>query len=334
MVFQPGQALQNGQYTVERELGRGRFGITYLTTRADGDRWVIKVLNPQVLDGLPMAERDRYETLLWQEAVKLAKCSGTAHIVRVETPFKQGSVICLPMEYIDAISLADRSQRILVESAALEYIRQIGQALTVVHQQNLVHCDIRPANIFLRLRGNQAEAVLTDFGLTLPCDAELSRTREQERMDGFSPIELYSSRQKVGPYTDVYSLAAMLYELLTGEVPVSAEDRKVRGQQLLSPQVKNPEISGKTAKAILQGMALLPQDRPQSVVAWLKLLGIDQSPAQPTVKNPVDWAKWQTILAGAGVLVTLGVGIPAWLALQKPDSTPTPSPSSSIQSSP
>ena len=58
--------LQNGKYILERELGRGRFAISYLAKRSDGERWVIKVLNPQVLAGLNAIEKDRQETLFWQ----------------------------------------------------------------------------------------------------------------------------------------------------------------------------------------------------------------------------------------------------------------------------
>lgn len=333
MELRAGQSLRNGRYTIDRELGRGRFGITYLATRADGERWVIKILNPQVLASLNDVERERLETMFWQEAVKLAKCSGTPHIVQVEMPFKEGAVVCLPMEYVDGNSLGDRGQSQLKEETALEYMRQIGEALTIVHRQKLVHRDIRPANIFLRIRDSKAEAVLTDFGLAIDCDTELSRTRKHELMDGFSPIELYSRGQAVGPYTDVYSLAATLYELLTGEVPVSAETRQVHRQELVSPQVKNPEISGKTAKAILAGMQLLPQKRPQSVSDWLNQLGV-QKQAPAAQKKLVNWSKWQTIWAVVAILVSLLVGLPAWLALNKPDPPPTLQPTGSPQPSP
>ena len=148
MALTQGQPLQNGKYTIERELGRGRVGITYLARRIDGMRRVIKILNPDMLATLSVAEQERLEMMFWQEAVKLAKCSGTAHIVQMDTPFKEGMVTCLPMEYMDGNSLADRGQQKLPEKIALEYVRQIGEALAIVHQQNLVHCDIRPANIF------------------------------------------------------------------------------------------------------------------------------------------------------------------------------------------
>lgn len=189
-VLTIGQSLQNGQYTIERELGQGRFSISYVALKSDGTRWVIKVLNPQLLLGLSDAERDRQETLFMQEAAKLSECSRTPHIAQVGRPFKADNLLCLPTEYLAGNSLAERAESKLLEETALGYIQQIGAALTVVHEQELVHRDIRPANIFLRIRESTVEAVLTNFELAVDCDTELSRTRKKELTDGFSPIEL------------------------------------------------------------------------------------------------------------------------------------------------
>ena len=168
MALSPGQELQNRKYTVKRELKRRQYDITYLAERSDGERWVIKVLNPAVLAALNLEERNRLENLFLQEAFKIAECSGTPHIVKVGRPFQEvtpnGTFACLPMEYLGTDSLAERQQRILAEQNALEYIRQIGKALTIVHQQGIVHRDICPENIFLRIQNGTAEAVLTDFG--------------------------------------------------------------------------------------------------------------------------------------------------------------------------
>jgi eukaryotic-like serine/threonine-protein kinase len=304
MVLTPRQQLQKGKYTIEKELGRGRFGITYLATKLNGGKRTIKILDPDVLASLNVVERERLESKFWTEAVNLAKCSGTPHIVQIDTPFKDGTTAYLPMEYLDANSLADRNQQILSEEKALEYIRQIGEALAVVHQHGLVHCDIRPANIFLRFHGSKVDAVLADFGLALDLDTELSRTRDREYVDGFSPIELCSRNKAVGAYTDVYSLAATLYELLTGKIPVSARDRSQANIQLESPQTKNPEISATTNKAILSGMELMPDKRPQSIKDWLSKFNFDnQSPQKPENSGKsINWQKWGTIATWIGAI--------------------------------
>lgn len=321
--------MRNGQYTIERELGRGRFSISYVAVKPDGTRWVIKVLNPQLIAGLSDAERERQETSFWHEAIQLFKCSDIPHIAKAEMPFKEGNLLCLPTEYLAGNSLSDRAEPKLLEETALGYIRQIGEALTRVHRQGLVHRDIRPANIFLRIRGDAVDAVLTNFELAIECETELSRTRKQELTDGFSPIELYARGQAIGPYTDVYALAATLYQLLTGVTPASAEKRlraekrEPNGQELVSPQVKNPDITGATTKAIQVGMAILPEKRPQTMAAWLSKLKLEKGKAPSSQPSSVDWAKWQAIWGAVAALVTLLVGIPAWIAWHS-DSKPEP----------
>jgi len=218
--------------------------------------------------------------------------------------------VCLPVEYLSGNSLAERPHPILKESVALNYIRQVGKALTIVHEQGLVHRDIRPSNIFLRIEGAQVNAVLAGFGLAVDCDTALTRTRANELVDGFSPYELYGHNRPVGAYTDVYSLAATLYELLTGIAPASALERKNSGDMRVLAQVKNPEITGSTAKALEAGMAIAAKERPQSVADWLQMLETESTAASTPTKpdsatnaapnaapKSIDWTKWSVIVA-------------------------------------
>ena len=152
-------------------------------------------------------------------------------------------------------------------------------------------------------------------------DAVLSQTRKNECRQGFSPLELYSRGKAVGAYTDVYGLAATLYELLTGEVPVSAFERQVNGKNLVSPQVKNPNISGKTTKAILAGMELLPEKRPQSVQAWLEKLNLKETSDRTGSTGRVNWGKWGTIWGFVGVVLAVLFGIIQFLPKKSDNSS-------------
>ena len=82
MGLVPGDTLQGDKYRIEKWLRSGLTTVSYLAKRSNGSRWVIKVLDPQVLVSLSDEERNRAETLFIQEAVKLERCSGTPHIVR------------------------------------------------------------------------------------------------------------------------------------------------------------------------------------------------------------------------------------------------------------
>ena len=331
MVWAAGDRLQAGKYTVERELGRGRLGITYLVQDQGNHRLVIKTLNHTLLGTLTPEDRNRLETKFNQEAVKLSRCSHT-HIVKVRDLFKEGEQWCLLLEYVDGISLAERGQQILSEAEALNYIQQIGEALICVHNHDLIHRDVKPGNIILR--GGKPEAVLIDFDLALDLKNQISTVRTQEASDGFAPVELYSRQaQNLGAYTDVYSLAATLYELLTGKKPVSAIKRKLEGEGLVAPKEYNNQISDRTNRLILWAMELEPTKRPQSVREWLDALGLIAQNSPPLPSPPpasrfsleqkiLIWTLIATLIGSIGAL--LG-GIGDFSSIFKPDSPASPS---------
>ena len=199
--------------------------------------------------------------------------------------FQEGNLWGMAMEYIDGGDLADRliNYGVLNEDEALLYIQQIGEALIVVHQQKLLHRDIKPQNIMLR--SGKKEAVLIDFGIAREFTPNLTQTHTQFLTEGFAPLEQYYKRAERGVYTDIYALAATLYNLLTGKVPTSALDRD-KGSPLELPQSINPQISDTTNKAILKGMELKAHKRPQSMQGWLQMLGVAKTIAfTPSAKT-------------------------------------------------
>ncbi|MBD2484589.1 serine/threonine-protein kinase [Planktothrix sp. FACHB-1365] len=317
MGWQPGEQLRNGQYTIIRELGRGRFGITYLARDKQGETCVIKTLSDDLINQLIPSDLKRLEDKIWQEATKLAHCQHP-HIVKLKESFKEGDRVCLAMEHIAGETLEHLPNKILSESVALEYIRQIGSALICVHEKGFVHRDVKPANIVLR--AGKSEVVLIDFGLARGFDNPLT-TVQASTTDGFAPLELYHVDSEQKPYTDAYSLSATLYVLLTGTIPASAMDRSLQKAQLIPPKQLNSQISDRTNTAILEGLKLAPEDRPQTINEWLKLL---PSGHQNLVLPQIEPALFWTIVAA--IATVLGT-IAAWTPLLKPSSPPIPSPS-------
>jgi serine/threonine protein kinase len=180
------------------------------------------------------------------------------------------------MEYIDGEDLGTlvENQGVFSETEALRYIQQIGEALTVVHDNGLLHRDIKPQNIMLR--SGKSEAVLIDFGIAREFTPNLTKTHTKILSDGFAPIEQYDARAKRGAFTDVYALAATLYSVLTGELPTISPMRAI-GTELAEAKKINSSISDKVNQAIIKGMELKPENRSQSINEWLSLLNIQKT---------------------------------------------------------
>ncbi|WP_293149510.1 MULTISPECIES: serine/threonine-protein kinase [unclassified Microcoleus] len=268
-----GQQLHKGKYLIEEILGGGGFGVTYRAQNRKENKLVaIKTLNANV-QGKPNFRE--HQTKFLNEALSLAKCSHP-HVVQVYEVFSEmaGNIElwCMVMELIEGVDLASHLEDngILSQEKALPIIQQVGDALSFVHKQNITHRDVKPLNIMLRQQN--LEAVLIDFGLarelTLPGKLRSSSVFGTEC---FAPIEQYQRQAERGPYTDVYSLAVTLYVMLTGELPCPSRYRKPV-DPLIPPKQFNSRISDRVNAAIIKGMELEPQNRPQSVQEWLDLV--------------------------------------------------------------
>ena len=332
MAWSKGKTLKNDRYTIQEILGRGRFSVTYLANDTQNDhKVVIKTAKDVWLNPIKFQQ---LQDSLSKEAFELAKCNHP-HIVQVKERFREENILCIVMEYISGQTLDKRDNKIIPEKEGLSYIQQIGTALIEVHRHQLLHRDIRPGNIIIRT--GKAEAVLIDFGLALNFDHELTKTRTEELAEGFAPIECYSRDGKRSAYTDIYSLGATLYELLTGITPVSAIERKLENKPLIPPKTINSAISDRTNNAILKAMELEASDRPQSVQDWLKQLGLSIPKGVKTSSSlgfSINWTLfWGGVTAIATLLTALGLPqmVEKWLT---PQPTPTVSPSPSSTSKP
>ena len=262
-----GKTLQGGKYTLEQELGRGGFGITFRANhRYLGQPVVIKTLNESLRQQPNFAEFDRK---FQDEARRLASCVHP-NIVRVSDFFVEDGQPYMVMDYIAGQNLGDvvGSNNPLPENLAIVYITQIGAALKVVHQKGLLHRDVKPQNIILR-QGTH-EVVLIDFGIAREFTPGATQSHTNMVSDGYAPPEQYFAQGKYTPATDVYGLAATLYTLLTAQVPVAAILRT--SQPMPSPRDLQPQLSAAVSSAVMRGMTVEAQNRPASVDEWLSLL--------------------------------------------------------------
>ncbi|WP_341526503.1 serine/threonine-protein kinase [Nostoc sp. UHCC 0302] len=272
MAWNPGQQLFGDRYIIERELGRGGIGITYLARNPSDEFRVIKTLLDKFFNDpkwTPHCNKLRQD--FRDEALRLALCHHP-HIVQIENVFDEGNFPCMAMEYIEGQDLGKRitENGALSEAEALIYIQQIGDALTLVHNKGLLHRDLKPSNIMMR--AGKPEAVLIDFGIARQFIPGAIQQHTENRTDGYAPPEQYVPDAERGEYIDVYALAATLYALLTGQLPMPAPAR-LQNFTLRSPKELNSSVSDQVNEAIMKGMALNYRFRPQSVQEWLNLLG-------------------------------------------------------------
>jgi len=263
-----GTILQNGKYTILQEIGRGGFGVTFKAMHHYlGQEVVMKTINERLRQH---PDFPKFQRQFQDEAKRLAACVHP-HIVRVSDFFEEDSLPYMVMEYIrgDTLGAAFVLPGIpLPEATAIHYIRQIGAALQVVHNNGLLHRDIKPDNIILR-QGTQ-EVVLIDFGIAREFNNGAKQTHTGLVSEGYAPIEQYLTQAQRTAATDVYGLAATLYALLTAQVPIPAllRDR----EKMPSPRELQPHLSGAVNQAVSRGMAVEPQFRPTTVAEWLQLL--------------------------------------------------------------
>jgi len=264
-----GKTLQNGKYTLEQELGRGGFGITFRATHHYlAQPVVIKTLNESLRQHPNFAE---FQAKFQDEARRLALCVHP-NIVRVSDFLIEDGRPYMVMDYIPGSTLADVvfPNKPLPEAIAIHYIRQVGASLKVVHQNGLLHRDIKPQNIILRQ--GTSDVVLIDFGIAREFTPGVTQTHTNLVSEGYAPIEQYLSQGKPTPANDVYGLAATLYSLLTAQVPLPATLRS--HQPMSSPRDLQPQLSAGVNQAVLRGMAMDIKYRPGSVDEWLSMLPV------------------------------------------------------------
>lgn len=275
----PGTQLQDGQFILGEVLGEGGFGITYQAHDSVLNRTVaIKEFFPpgstrRGINAIPSGMDDSAFTTareaFIEEARTLARFSHP-NIVSVYAVFPANNTAYMVMEFVRGQSL---QQIVEVLGAfpveeAMAVMLPACAALKVIHDAGLLHGDIKPANI---MRAGDGRIVLLDFGLTRRIEpnryATILLTPARYGTAGYAPLEQYGRQAEMGPFSDIYALAATLYFLLLADTPPAATDRAT-GIALDSQLY----ATGQLAHAVATGMAMQPNERPQSVDEFVGLL--------------------------------------------------------------
>lgn len=292
MQLQSGTLLQGGKYKIERVLGQGGFGITYLAKQELFDRHVCikefffndyceRGAQGEVTSCTTNSKElvDRFLNKFIKEARTISRLDHP-NIVRILDIFQENGTAYYAMEYIEGCSLADKvnEQGALSEAVAVDYIKQVASALDYIHQRSINHLDVKPANIMVRQSDNKA--ILIDFGLSKQYDEQGGQTSTTPVgiSHGYAPMEQYNQGgvSTFSPQTDIYSLGATLYKLVTGNTPPQAIEIFNEGLTEL-PQ----SLSSNLITAIRKTMQPKKGDRPQSIGEFTALLG-GQFAAKPS----------------------------------------------------
>ena len=290
MRLQPGTFLQGGRYRIIDVLGQGGFGITYLAEQVMAERKVcIKEFFPKEyynrdanLRSISLGTQgsaeimERYKAKFVKEAKTIAHLDHP-NIIHILDVFEENNTCYYVMEYIEGESLSSivKGSGALSEDVAVGYIKQVASALEHIHEQQIMHLDVKPGNIMVRSKDNRA--ILIDFGLSKHYDAtsgEATSTTPVGVSHGFAPMEQYKQGgvNHFSPETDIYSLGATLYYLVTGSVPPLAADIADDGLPALPAH-----LSSGVHRAIEGAMEMQRRRRPHNAAEFLALLGDDRS---------------------------------------------------------
>jgi len=273
-ALNPGTLLS--EYRIIKLLGEGGFGLTYLALDTHLDKNVaIKEYMPSdfavrqegnTISPKSAGSQNDYDWGLKafiNEAKILAKFDDI-NIVRVNRFFEANGTAYLVMEYCEGGCLSDRfsPEKPMQEVQVQEFLGPIMNGLQLVHEAGVLHRDIKPDNIMFRSDGTP---VLIDFGAARQAIGAKSRSITTIVTAGYAPIEQYSTKGKIGPWTDIYALAAVAYACLTGTRPEDATDRII--DDTVEPLVSNANDSN-FLKALDVGLEVKPEERPQDLGTW------------------------------------------------------------------
>ncbi len=303
--LQPNTTLQGGKYRIERVLGQGGFGITYLArnTMFDVDvaikEFFMKDENGRDGNSVTMPNTTKTELFKGQKEkfkkeAKRMFAIKNEHIVSVHDLFEENSTAYYVMEYVDGENLAEylkRTGQPMSEKKVKKILPQIIDALKSVHDAGIWHLDMKPANILMDKSGN---VKLIDFGASKQMNTQKGGATTSTAIsytNGYAPREqMEQIYDKFGPWTDIYALGATLYNLLTNQrppLPTDIDDDMSDDKHLALPM---PNVSDKMKQLILWLTKTNRNERPASVQGIIEYIdnGGGSSPFQKAESTVVE----------------------------------------------
>nr|WP_198044672.1 serine/threonine-protein kinase [Lysinibacillus timonensis] len=276
--------LLNQSYKIVSTISASDLSIVYLAQKIENEKTVvIKEFYPKALVVRDLDEKtlicsysmnkkklNEWKHTFLQEALFLKKLVHP-NIVQYIEHFEENGTMYIVMEYCEGQTLETYIQRESFQLATFlkEVYLPLIHTLDYVHQQEIIHRDIKPKNILIDKNGN---VKMIDFGSATYLEPTMER--EIFTTKGYSPLELYSKQSKQGTFSDVYSMAAIFYFILKGKPPADAPSRVI--EDTLEPlNSKDRMISPWLLKKIMKSLSVHYNERPHSIVSFIPYIKLE-----------------------------------------------------------
>ena len=275
-----------GKYLLGAPLGKGGFGITYIAMHLPDEKIVaIKEFFPANLavrdtDNETVVPADDTKAVYYRTGMKsfseegriLYLLSDIEHVIHVAEQIQANNTTYLVMEYVPGISLKKymkQQQKLFSEQETLTLMQPILIALQAMHQKGILHRDISPENLML---SPDNTLTLIDFGAARTFSRSDDDNLTVILKRGYAPEEQYHSNSRQGPWTDLYAVCAVMYQMLTGILPQEASARAEEDHQTPISRIEGLSLSPSTCAALEKGLQMDPMERYPDIGALMKVL--------------------------------------------------------------
>lgn len=317
--LRPGTVLK-GHFIVGTAIGVGGFGITYKCYDATlGVIVAIKEFFPvglvnrspgEMKVGLLSGEKEKQHKnqikRFLMEAQSIAQFGKANDIVNVFDYFEENNTAYIVMEYIDGVLLKDylEKQGALSPDIAMTIIEPVVEALKKIHASGIIHRDISPDNIFI---AGEDSVKVFDFGAAILNDESGAKEGEKVIKVGYSAPEQYRDSAGQGYFTDIYSIGAILYQMITGQKPIESTEREYK-DELKSPLELGFDIEPNLDRAIMEALAVQPALRFQGIQQFDDAINGKRKAEYPKVKLRIRKRK-RIMVACMSLLALAAIGV-------------------------
>ncbi|MCH1626002.1 serine/threonine protein kinase [Ferdinandcohnia quinoae] len=275
----------NHSYQIQSVMSASDLSIVYLAQGIENEKSVvIKEFFPKSLVNRDLDDR----TLLCRYSTNKKKCNelkqsfleevnflrrlSHPNIIQYIDHFEENGTVYLVMEYCQGETMERYIQRkdsFQFSTFLKEVYLPLINTLHYVHSQGIIHRDIKPKNILIDQEGNPK---LIDFGSAT--SLETNSNKQIFTTKGYSPLELYSNQSQQGVYSDIYSMAAIIYYIVVGQPPVDAPSRVIE-DKMESINRKDLNLSPWFAKKIMKSLSVHYQERPDSIASFIPVIKLE-----------------------------------------------------------